>query len=294
MPTAGGEGRGYGFDSDTLLTYPFTGKIYVVAANDWAAVSGAFWEYDIATNIWNTDLPLLPTPRADLAGTFIPLCTDNPFDGLPGIWTFGGRVNDSCDPPLGPVEYYPLACTDCNVLTAVEITGTARVLVGETAVYTASITPPDAAAPVSLTWDNGDTAEVTSYVWDTPGTYTVEITGTNCSGTYFVHDAIQVEVYTPCIPLTGAQINGPASLKVGEVGTYEVLLTPADATPPISILWSSGATEPVTTYSWSAAGSYPVTVAAQNDCSTVEAIPLLVEVTSYWVWLPLVFGPPSP
>jgi len=118
MPTAGGEGRGYGFESDTLSVHaPWQGKLYVVASNDWAAVSSEVLEYDIATNTWSDTFPELPTPRADLAGTYVPLCSPDPNDGLPGMWTFGGRVNESCDPPLGPTEYYPMSCySQCSIL----------------------------------------------------------------------------------------------------------------------------------------------------------------------------------
>jgi hypothetical protein len=56
MPVPGGEGRAYGFDSDTLrINSPWHGKIYVVAANDWAFVSSEVLVYDIATDTWRDD-----------------------------------------------------------------------------------------------------------------------------------------------------------------------------------------------------------------------------------------------
>ncbi|MBN1135224.1 MAG: hypothetical protein JXM73_01470, partial [Anaerolineae bacterium] len=118
MPTAGGEGRGYGFETDTMsVNAPWEGKLYVVAPNDWPNVSPEVLEYDIAANTWSDTFPELPTARADMAGTYVPLCTPDPNDGLPGMWTFGGRINESCDPPMGPVEYYPMSCYEqCSVL----------------------------------------------------------------------------------------------------------------------------------------------------------------------------------
>ena len=271
MPAPGGEGRAFGFDSDTLnIASPYEGKLFVVAPNDWAAVSGEVLEYDIATNTWLNTLPELPTPRADLAGTFVPLCTADPDDGLPGIWTFGGRVNESCDPPLGPTEYAPLACDSvCTGLTDVAISGPAQLMVGETGVYSASILPLEASAPVSLLWSNGLTATETSYSWDIPGSYTIVITSTNCDGTAVVTDTLVVDVL--CSGLTGAEITGPASLFVGETGSYSVSLTPPTATLPLDILWSSGVTETQADYSWDVPGTYDVSVTASN-CSGASVV----------------------
>ena len=275
MPIAGGEGRGFGFDSDTLkINSPYQGKIYVVAANDWPAPSGLVMEYDIATNTWRSDLPQLPTPRADLAGTFVPLCTSDPDDGLPGLWTFGGRVNDSCDPPLGPAEYAPMGCESlCTALASVDIHGPVQLAVSVTGVFSATITPSEASAPVSLLWNNGETTPETTYTWEAQGTYTVEITSTNCEGSVVVTDTLLVEVYQP---LAGAEIAGPASLLVGETGTFSVILTPPDATPPFDILWSNGEVTPETTYSWDIPGTQTVEITATNGSGSVVVTDTLV------------------
>jgi hypothetical protein len=135
-PMPAGRRRARLASTDTLKTNsPYQGKIYVVAANDWAAVSSEVYEYDVVSNTWRDDLPELPTARADLAASFVPLCTSNPDDGLPGLWTFGGRVNESCDPPLGPVEYAPMTCDTCAPGGGVEIGEPDQLLVGETGIY---------------------------------------------------------------------------------------------------------------------------------------------------------------
>ncbi len=291
MPTPGGEGRGFGFDADTLnIGSQVQGKLYVVASNDWAAVSGEFLEYDIATNTWLDTLPELPTPRADLAGTYIPLCTSDPDDGLPGMWTFGGRVNESCDPPLGPTEYYPLACEGgCTGLTDIAIHGPAQLQVGETGAYSATIEPAEASAPVSVDWSTGDSGADISFTPTEPGAYTMVITGTNCDGSAVVTDTLVIDVYIPCTPLASAEIHGPTSLDVGETGVYTVSLTPTDASLPIEIVWSNGITGTEASYSWLEAGLYNVEVTATNcggavtDIQEVEVIQ-----TSFPVWLPLI------
>jgi hypothetical protein len=283
MPAPGGEGRGFGFDSDTLsANSPYEGKIYVVAPNDWPGVSGEVLEYDVASNTWRNDLPELPTPRADLAGTFVPLCTADPDDGLPGLWTFGGRVNESCDPPLGPVEYAPMICdSTCIPLSEVTIHGPEQLLVGETGIYSATILPIDASAPVSVTWSNGETTPEASYTWDEPGTYTVEITITNCDGSAVATDTLVVEVTATCTSLTGVEIEGPVELLVEETGLYSVTFSPLNATPPIDILWSNGITGTQATFSWNEPGLYDVSVTASNCAgSAVVTDTLPVEVSA--------------
>jgi len=111
MPVPTAEGRGFGFQYDTKSPDgPGDGKLYVVAGGDWDAISAEVMEYDIATDTWDQGFPDLNVPRVNVAGAFIPLCTDDPNDGLPGMWVFGGRSYAGCDPPYGPAEYYPLQC----------------------------------------------------------------------------------------------------------------------------------------------------------------------------------------
>jgi hypothetical protein len=94
MPVASGEGRGFGFDADTLngVMQPWSGKLYVVGGGDWTNRSAEVMEYDIATDTWDQAFPDLITARRDHAGTFVPLCTTDPNDGLPGMWVFGGNI----------------------------------------------------------------------------------------------------------------------------------------------------------------------------------------------------------
>lgn len=291
LPVAGGEGRGFGFDSDTKLAAPWDGKLYVVAANNWADVSGAFWQYDVISNTWTTDLPVLPTPRADLAASFVPLCTADPDDGMPAMWTFGGRVNTSCEPPLGPVEYYPLACDGgCVELSEVAIHGPETLMIGETGTFTPSIAPLDASAPVYLEWTGGITSTAASYTWDTPGTYSVALTATNCDGVE-VTDTVEVVVYDPCIPLDGAVVSGPPEQLVNETGIYSVTLSPADASLPIELMWSNGITATVAAYTFPDPGWFTVTVSAEN-CGGVITGTLGVEVIVpvFKLFMPLTFG----
>jgi|GEM_PF-1675162 len=116
LPVASGEGRGFGFDADTLAPAPWGGHIYVAGGGDWPNPSAEAMEYNVLSDSWNVDFPNLNQARRDHAGVFVPLCTPDPNDGLPGLWVFGGRLT-SDNPPYGDPEYYPLPCAvECNVL----------------------------------------------------------------------------------------------------------------------------------------------------------------------------------
>ena len=117
MPVASAEGRGFGLDSDTLgVNSPWGDSIYVVGGGDWSANTIEAMEYDSALDYWDQAFPDLINARRDHAGVFVPICSPDPDDGLPGLWVFGGRAAADT-PPYAPTEFYPLECTQiCNVL----------------------------------------------------------------------------------------------------------------------------------------------------------------------------------
>jgi subtilisin family serine protease len=117
MPVASAEGRGFGFDADTLgINQSWAGKVYVVGGGDWNSRSAEVMEYNIDLNLWDQGFPDLNQARRDHAGVFVPLCTADPNDGLPGMWVFGGNISSDAG-PYGDPEYYPLECpATCNVL----------------------------------------------------------------------------------------------------------------------------------------------------------------------------------
>ncbi len=96
MPMPVGEGRAFGFDDDTLggPLAPWSGFLYVAAGGDWPDYGLQVMEYDIAADTWTMDFADLNEERGGLAGVFVPLCTADPYDGLPGMWVFGGRWDD--------------------------------------------------------------------------------------------------------------------------------------------------------------------------------------------------------
>jgi hypothetical protein len=92
LPIPAAEGRAVGFEVDTLgRNAPWDGKLVLVGLADWPGTSLEVAEYDIASDTWDLAFPDLNEDRVSQAATFVPLCTPDPDDGLPGIWVFGGR-----------------------------------------------------------------------------------------------------------------------------------------------------------------------------------------------------------
>jgi hypothetical protein len=286
LPTATAEGRGFGFDDDTrAIQSPWPDKLYLVGGGDWPDITRDVFEYDIATDTWDDTFPELNDRRVNLAGVFVPICSSIPDDGLPGMWVFGGRSENGCDPPYGATEFYPFPC-DCLGVTDAAISGPEQMLPDETGLFTVSWNPPTATIPVDVTWSNGLTDTTAAYSWSDPGIYTVAVTVTNCAGSSVVTATQQVEVL--CVGLSGAAITGPEELKAGETGAYSVTLTPPTATLPVDILWSNGLTGTSAFYSWSDPGAYTVTVTATNCAgSAVVTDAFDVSIRPYTVLLPV-------
>jgi hypothetical protein len=92
LPLPAAEGRAVGFEVDTLgRNSPWEGKLVLVGAADWPGTSLEVIEYDIGLDTWDLAFPDLNEDRVSQAVTYVPLCTPDPDDGLPGIWVFGGR-----------------------------------------------------------------------------------------------------------------------------------------------------------------------------------------------------------
>lgn len=105
-----------------------------------------------------------------------------------------------------------------------------------------------------------------------------------------------------CIPLTDLSIIGPigitSTLYVGSLYTFAAVITPTDATLPITYTWeptpANGQGTANVTYRWTAPGAYTLTVTAQNcappDMATVTAVKygVIVEAELNLIYLPYI------
>ncbi len=110
LPVAAGEGRAFGFDSDS--GYQLAGKIAIVALAQFPGASYEVITYDVLSNTYDMNYPNLNVSRRNHAAVFIPVNAAAPTDGLPGMWVLGGFcTGGSCGgdlQPYGIPEFFPV------------------------------------------------------------------------------------------------------------------------------------------------------------------------------------------
>ncbi|MFZ3070131.1 MAG: S8 family serine peptidase, partial [Anaerolineaceae bacterium] len=107
LPTAYDEGQAIGFDADIEIPQ-VAGKIVFMGGGQWPGETADVWTYDVLTNTYDTSFPDLQGARRNHGAAFVPGSSDDPTDGLPALWVFGGR-SGADTPPYQGVEYFPLA-----------------------------------------------------------------------------------------------------------------------------------------------------------------------------------------
>jgi hypothetical protein len=105
LPAASAEGRAFGFDSDSPY---LPNQIVIAGGGQWPGETAEALVYDVASDTYDYTFPNLINARRDHGGAFVPLVSENPADGLPGMWVFGGRGGSDV-PPYMPAEFFPLA-----------------------------------------------------------------------------------------------------------------------------------------------------------------------------------------
>ena len=111
LPFSAGEGRAFGFDSDS--GYDLAGQIVLTTQAMWPNPSWEVFVYDVLSDSYDLSYPNLNTARRNHAGVFIPTSTSDPLDGFPGMWVLGGFCSGGiCGgdyAPYAPPEFYPLS-----------------------------------------------------------------------------------------------------------------------------------------------------------------------------------------
>jgi RHS repeat-associated protein len=211
--------------------------------------------------------------------------------GEPGVYTItltaencGGPVSDT---HTIAIESAPPVCPD--PLEFVAIDGPTGGYTDTLHAFTAVITPSDATTPVTYTWspepEGGQGTISASYQWGEPGVYTITLTAENCGGP--VSDTHSVEIVSPppvCPrPLESVAIDGPTDGYTDTLYAFTAVISPADATPPITYTWAPepdvGQGTTSASYEWASTGLYTITLTAENcggpvsDTHTVEIVP---------------------
>jgi len=187
---------------------------------------------------------------------------------------YGVRANEvyTTGAPV-PVDVLPPPCL--YPLTGVDVTGPASGLIDVTHTFSAAIQPPYATEALAYTWSpeplGGQGTETATYQWTDPGVYTVTLEAENCGGV--VRATHFITISHPCPhPLTGVTIDGPTAGFTDTIYAFTGVVTPADATGPITYTWApapaSGQGTLTATYEWAAPGVYTLTLQADRspDC----------------------------
>jgi PKD repeat protein len=178
---------------------------------------------------------------------------------VPGTYLLTVNAANPCGQAQGS---FPVTVV-CQPVEGIQVEGPRSLPAGQVGTYQAAVQPISASLPITLTWDNGTVGPTAAYSWTMTGTQTIAVTATNECGE--ARESLSVTVF--CQPVEGIQVEGPRFLPIGQAGTYQALVQPITASLPITLAWDNGTIGPNAVYSWTATGTYTLSVTATNDCS---------------------------
>ena len=257
------------------------------------------------------------------------------------VW-FGGRtiLNPDCSTKCYAGQYYNnkpdlVSATVVNVVasqvkkdingilavcstgptppSSVNISGPATGYVGTSYTFTATVSPADAATPITYTWQatgqspathtGGGRSDTFHFTWNAAGTKTITVTATNAGGTIPGNHTIVISQPGAVTPLTSVTLTGPVTGTAFSNITFNATVSPANATTPITYTWQATGRSPVMhsgggisdsiNFIWGITGTQTVTVTATNAGNSVaDSRPITIEpsniVFDHWIYLPVV------
>ncbi|HET91233.1 MAG TPA: DUF11 domain-containing protein, partial [Chloroflexi bacterium] len=241
------------------------------------------------TNIGNVGLSATITDSLPACVTTTdPLVWTADLPAPNSVWegSFTGLVEAGCAVPVVNVVevttlegasdvYTHTSIIGCPApLTDVGIEGSSQGYTDTLYSFTALITPTDATPPITYTWspepDTGQGTESAQYQWSAPGVYTITLEVENCGGRLVTTHTITIRALPQdCpAPLAGVDIAGPTEGYTDTLYTFTALITPTDATLPITYTWSpaphSGQGTESAQYQWAISGTYTIMLEAEN------------------------------
>ncbi|MFT3909020.1 MAG: T9SS type A sorting domain-containing protein [Ferruginibacter sp.] len=123
---------------------------------------------------------------------------------------------------------------------------------------------------VSYLWDGGSTPNTAANSFNAPGTYHVTVTGANgCTA------QAQITITQSATPPTAGITNNTGTTQL----TCTITSISVTATGGVSYLWDGGATPNTAANSFSAPGTYHVTVTGANGCTAQAQITITQDIT---------------
>ncbi len=122
---------------------------------------------------------------------------------LPGRYTVTVVAANECSTLQAALAV--LVESSCQPVEGLEISGPVQVGVGQEQTYTATVRPPTATLPLTITWDNGTVGASAIYRWDQPGPWTLTVTATNACGEVPAALGVEVRQYAVYLPLVLVQ-----------------------------------------------------------------------------------------
>jgi hypothetical protein len=219
------------------------------------------------TPTWST-VPTRLAPQGPLAGEYGNQVTiaHEPFAPRETYTlSLSGGVTYTGTEVVFPTSFsFTAPCVDLSAITVQgDTTGYPGVYT-----FTTSYEPVTASLPITYTWDNGDTTNITSRALDV-GTHTLTVTATNCTSA-LVTDTHTIVIEPVC--LTSVDYNWtPYYPDAGEPVTFTISsILPVTATPPFTYQWGFGdgasAWGNPVTHTYAVSGTYWATVTATNPC----------------------------
>jgi len=193
----------------------------------------------------------------------------------------------------------------------VRISGQTAGIVQTSYTFTATVVPITTTQPITYVWQASghppvthtsrwEASDVLSITWNVTGTQVLTVTAANSVGSATGTHTIIIGAEGPVCPrpLTGVHIVGPAgvftgTLYVGAIYSFTAVITPSDATRPITYTWlpapESGGYTDTALYQWATPDTYTITVTAENCGGPVNAQRVItVHTQQHYIYLPSV------
>ncbi len=187
-----------------------------------------------------------------------------------------------------------------TVVENVEITSPTEGNLGESVPFTATVSPEDAATPITYIWEatgippvqhSGDTVDNVEFTWEEAGTKTITVTASNAGGSVVDTHIIEIDKKVPIVSVSG--LNNSI---VGVTNIFTATVIPDDLMLPITYTWQASGLATIThtaglsdtaNFTWENPGTQLITVTVENvegsslDTISVDVLmpPLSVEVS---------------